>query len=286
MKINYLILAHTNFEHLDRLISALDQQGVNFFIHIDKTATQNYHNNKANVHVVEDRIDITWGGFGMVVATIKLLQLAYRTSGEGYYCLISGADYPVRSNERITKELAKGYERINIKAAPLPHKKMERFEYYHFDFKWRKLMTLSEKVITGLAKLFGIKRDIPFKIYVGSQWFVLSHQCVGYILQQLSNEPDYIDFFRYTKIPDEAFFHTIIGNSYFLKHTKPCVTYMDWGDGTGPELIAEEHVNRLKRVSKIEGTYGDFYPLFARKFNNNSKGVVKKIDEELRGIKV
>lgn len=282
MKINYLILAHANYDHLDRLIDALDDRGVNFFIHIDETAGKEYQNDKDNVFFVEDRVNIIWGGFEMVEATIKLLKLAFRKSQGGYYCLLSGADYPIRSNEAIKNELAKGYERINIKPAPLPNKKMNRFEYYHFDFKWRKLMTLSEKVITGMGKALNLKRDIPFKVFVGSQWFVLSHECVKYILQEIKENSDYINFFRYAKIPDEAFFHTIIGNSDFLKQSKPCVTYMDWGTGTGPELITEKHVDFLQETSEIDGLYGRFSPLFARKFDDLSKAVVKKIDRTLR----
>lgn len=282
MNINYLILAHANYDHLDRLIDALDDQGVHFFIHIDKTASKQYQNDKENVFFVKERENIIWGGFGMVEATIKLLRLAHRKSGEGYYCLLSGADYPVQSNEVIQEELTKGYERINIAEAPLPHKKMDRFEYYHFDFSWRKLMTLSEKVITGLGKALNLKRDIPFKIYVGSQWFALSHECVEYILQEIEDNPDYIDFFRYAKIPDEAFFHTIIGNSEFLKQTKPSVTYMDWSGGTGPELITEKHVEYLQATSEIDVAYGSFRPLFARKFNDQSKPILKKIERTLR----
>jgi hypothetical protein len=281
MNINYLILAHANYDHLDRLIESLDGQGINFFIHIDKIS-RSYQNEKDNVFFIEDRENIIWGGFGMVEATIKLLRLAHRKSGEGYYCLLSGADYPVQSNEIIKKELAKGFERINIAEAPLPHKKMDRFEYYHFDFGWRKLMTLSEKVITGVGKALNLKRDIPFKIYVGSQWFALSHECVTYILKEINDNPDYIDFFKYAKIPDEAFFHTIIGNSEFLERTKPSVTYMDWGSGTGPELITEKHVEYLQQNFEIEGGYGCFRPMFARKFDDQSKPVLEKIDRILR----
>jgi glycerol-3-phosphate responsive antiterminator len=38
MKIAYLVLAHGNFEQLERLIKALDDEGAAFFIHVDKKA--------------------------------------------------------------------------------------------------------------------------------------------------------------------------------------------------------------------------------------------------------
>ena len=37
MKIAYLILAHNNYNHLKRLVSALNDSNVVFFIHIDNT---------------------------------------------------------------------------------------------------------------------------------------------------------------------------------------------------------------------------------------------------------
>lgn len=279
MIINYLILAHTNYAHLNALIEALDAPDVNFFIHIDKKSPP-YHNAKANVFFVEDRANVIWGGFGMIEATIKLLKLAFDCIGEGYYCLISGADYPIRSNEEIKRELAKGGERIGISPAPLPHKPMRRFKYYHFDFSWRKLMTLSERVVTGISRLLNFKRDIPFKIYVGSQWFALSHECVTFILNKIKEDPRYIDFFRYAKIPDEAFFQTIIGNSRFLAQTKPNVTYTDWSaGGASPAPITKKHIKILQK-GKEDGKSESL--LFARKFNNYDESLLEAVEKRLR----
>jgi hypothetical protein len=57
MIVNYLILAHANYDHLDRLIEALDAPGTNFFLHIDKKSHPDYQCNKENVFFVEDRVN-------------------------------------------------------------------------------------------------------------------------------------------------------------------------------------------------------------------------------------
>jgi hypothetical protein len=281
MNIHYLILAHNNYAHLDSLIEALDAPGVDFYIHIDKTSPA-YDNPKENVHLLEDRLDIIWGGFSLVEATIRLMEYAFEQSNDGYYCLLSGADYPVKSNQRIKEELAKGGEFINVSPAPLPHKPMSRFAYVHFDFKSRKLMTLAEKIITSVSKALHLKRSIPFKIYVGAQWFALSHECVGYILKEIEENLAYIDFFRYSKIPDEAFFHTIIGNSPFLERTKPNFTYIDWSTDPAPALISKKHVRKLQENQFFDSICGTYEPMFARKFDDQSKPVLEKIDRILR----
>lgn len=278
MTINYLILAHTNYEHLDKLIEALDAPDVNFFIHIDKKSKL-YQNDKGNVFFVKDREKVNWGGFGMIKATIKLMRLAQDKSGSGFYCLMSGADYPVQSNEKIKEVLSQGFERFSIHAVPLPDKPMSRYEYYHFAFRYRKLMALSERIIVGLSRLFNFKRNIPFKIYAGPQWFALSHECITFILKEIESNPDYIDFFRYVKIPDEAFFHTIIGNSKFSERLKPSVTFADWSTEPAPAQISEKHIKKIKNK---QDTGDSDIALFARKFTNNDESLLSTIEEVLR----
>lgn len=282
MKINYLILAHANFAHLDALINALDTSGVHFFIHIDKKSTTDYQNKKENVHFVKDRINVKWGGFSTIKATLKILRMANSRIGEGYYCFISGADYPIRSNKFIKKQLSEGGEFINIRPAPLPHKPMSRFRYYHFAFNSKMLTVLSDRITEGLGRLFNIRRTIPFKLYVGSQWFALSHECVEYILKEVEENSTYIDFFKYVKLSDEAFFQTIIGNSRFNGRTRANITFTDWSKGPHPNQISEEHIKKFQKQQQFDGYYGSSIPLFARKFSDDSRDLLLKIDRTLR----
>lgn len=77
---NYLVLAHANFEVLDKLIEALNAADVNFYIHVDKKMPRTYTSTKPNVHVLKDRHVVNWAGFGMVSATLALLKTAFKTS--------------------------------------------------------------------------------------------------------------------------------------------------------------------------------------------------------------
>lgn len=283
MKICYLILAHNNFNHLDRLIDALDDADSTFYIHIDSKVRQDYTPPKPNVTTIPARIDINWGGFAMVEATLALSGYAMKYSPDAdYYVLISGVDYPIRSKSFLTNLLQKGKEFIDIAPVPVPFKPVERYEYYYFDYDRRNLKFYNPKfLLEVLFKKLRIKRKAPFRLYAGSQWFALTSACVQYILKTIEEDKRYIDFFRHTLVPDEAFFQTIIGNSPFLKEVASNLTYTDWNVEIPPATIEDRHVEFLKSHIEFNDEYGKRFPFFARKFNDSSDAVIRRIQTEL-----
>ncbi len=284
MKINYLIIAHNNFHHLNSLIETLDEENVNFFIHIDKKSKQQYQSNKSNVHIISDRVKLYWGSFGVVEATLKLLRLAQSTINDGYYCLLSGVDYPIRPNSYIKKVLSGDIEYINILPAPAPCKPMSRFEYYYlnYDRRVKTFFSIALRIMERVMILLKIKRAVPFKIFVGSAWFALTNNCVKYILNEVEQNPMYVRFFKNSIIPDEAFFQTIIGDSSFLSKTQTNLTYTDWSTIPSPAIINETHLDLFIKQLEFVGSYGKYYPIFARKFNDDSELLIQKIEDTIR----
>jgi len=73
-KIAFLILAHNDSTHLNKLINTLDYNS-DFYIHIDKksdiTEFKNTITNK-NVNFIDNRTDISWAGITMVDALMDL----------------------------------------------------------------------------------------------------------------------------------------------------------------------------------------------------------------------
>jgi hypothetical protein len=283
MKICYLILAHNNFRHLDRLIESLADADSSFYIHIDKKVTEIYTPSRDNIQAIPDRIDINWGGFNMIEATLALLNYGIAHSPDAdYYILISGVDYPIRSKKFLYGLLEERKEYIDIAPVPVPYKPAERYEYYYFDYDRRNLKYYNPKFLTEvLLKKFKIKRKAPFKIYAGTQWFALTQGCIRYILDIVNKDKRYIDFFRHTLIPDEAFFQTIIGNSSFYENTVSSLTYTDWEVPVPPATIEERHVEFLKTHIEFNDEYGQRFPYFARKFNDDSEKLLEKIEREL-----
>lgn len=284
MKICYLILAHDNYPHLSRMINALNEDDCTFYIHIDKKAKEAYIPTSANVSVIPRHININWGGYTMIDATLALLQHGIKYSHDAdYFILISGADYPIRPKSFLYNLLEEGKEYIDIAPVPVPFKPLERYEYYYFDYNRRNLKHYNPYfLIEVLLKKLKIKRKAPFKIYAGTQWFALTNDCVKYILRTVETDKRYEKFFRHTLVPDEAFFQTIIGNSSFAEKTASSLTYTDWAVPHPPAIIDDRHVEFLKEHIEFNDEYGQRFPYFARKFNDDSGRILDRIDNELR----
>ena len=283
MKICYLILAHNNFDHLTRMIEALNDSDSKFYIHIDKKAKEGYTPSFDNVKVISEHIDINWGGYSMINATLALMKYGISDFPEAdYYILISGVDYPIRSKQFLLDQLEKKKEYIDIAPVPVPFKPMERYEHFFFDYDRRNLKFLNPFfLIEVLLKKLKIKRKAPFQVYAGTQWLALTNKCITYILDTVKTDKRYTRFFKHTLVPDEAFFQTIIGNSPFLQQTKASLTYTDWEVAVPPATIEERHIKFLKEHIEFNDEYGQRFPFFARKFNNNSEKILKRIQDEL-----
>ena len=283
MKVCYLILAHNNFKHLDRLIDALQGSDNSFYVHIDKKSETLYTPLYNNVVLVPESVDINWGGFSMVEASLALMKYGFSQSNDAdYYILISGVDYPIRSKEFLNNLLEKGTEYIDIAAVPIPYKPIDRYQYYYFDYNRRNLKFYNPKfLIEVLLKKLKIRRKAPFKLYAGTQWFALTKACVQHVLRTVEEDDRYIHFFKHTLVPDEAFFQTVIGNSPFLSNVASSLTYTDWEVPVPPAIITDRHVGFLKNNIEFNDEYGQRFPYFARKFNDESLSVLNRIKAEL-----
>jgi len=276
LKIAYLIAAHNNYEHLKRLVSALNEGECRFYIHIDKKFSLPDLKGD-NIIYLKERVNVHWSGFSIVRLTLQLLQRAISDEND-YYAFISGSDYPIHPNEFLFEKLNEGGEYITIKEGCDTYNPLSRYKYYYFTdfYNRRDKGKLKTKFFLWLQKKLRdlkVRKKIPFQLYTGTQWFVLSKACVQYILQQVKEDKKYVRFFRTAFCSDEGFFQTIIGNSPFYYQTKNNLTYADWSVDPGPAIINQHHIPILKNFTD---------KFFARKFNDASADIVQIIDMELR----
>ena len=105
-RIAYLISAHTDAPHLNRLIQALPNNA-EFFIHVDTKADINTFKRcvtNPHAHFIEDRINVMWGSFGQVRYQMALIKAALAFPEPfDYLFSISGLDYPLWSNDKIMR---------------------------------------------------------------------------------------------------------------------------------------------------------------------------------------
>ncbi|HEY2786255.1 MAG TPA: beta-1,6-N-acetylglucosaminyltransferase [Fimbriiglobus sp.] len=271
MRIAYAVLVHRNPEQFGRLIDALcyRAKNVEIFVHVDRKSLQEPFCNavavasRPLVHFVDRRIKVNWGGYSVVRATLALLrEITMKQSRFDYVILLSGQGYPIKSYEFIDNFITRNAGREHIQYSRIPDPEWDindRYERYHyFDICGNKLGWHLSRIV---GRLLPVKRRIPYGIipHAGSQWWGLTIKCVEYILEYVARYSLYDRFFRYTFVPDEMYFHSIIANSPFSEFvTGESLTHVEWdSEKSRPKIIRLEDLNRLLDSKK----------LFARKFD-------------------
>jgi Core-2/I-Branching enzyme len=312
-------MAHDQPDHLRRMVKALDCDGVRFFIHIDKKVNLSAFSpeilEKENVHFLETRFNVAWMGFSLVESTVMLLREAIRERFN-YCVLLSGSDYPIKSNifikrffDTATKEFI-GFWRLEDR--PSWKHKIEYF--YPIDLVpiyghskhieksyWRRLFWgRFFKYRWLMPKRSYLKGMIP---YGGPDWFSLSYGCVAYVLRFVQDNPGFVNFYRYTHSPGEMFFQSIILNSEWAIRVQNFDAYMKWRSVTSDEakvkeesMLAEDsfHLRYIDWSADRETpailderdwhSIRNSSNLFARKFHPiRSEKLLDLIDQELLG---
>ncbi len=312
MEINYLILTHKNPQQVKRLISRLADKHANFYIHIDSQANVDEFKRilpEPGVHFLDKRFKGTWGDIGIVKATLYGMKVISRSSNNGYCILLSGQDYPLKSKETIFKFLRKKYPTEFMTIYSMPHPGwtkggMDRLDKYKisksnqrkhflqlpsiFDRQFYKTKTLGH--LNFLRKkgrykemmLIFKKRRFPefLEPYGGSQWWALTLETLRAILNYIDEHPRYLKYHKYSLLPDEIFFQSIIMRLSDLKSKKfqfeKSFTYVNWERAFGPLPVTFESQD-YKELRKASEGY-----LFARKFDlKKNEEIMDQIDHEL-----
>lgn len=217
-----------------------------------------------NIHILEERIDISWGSVSLVDATLLLMKEAERYQ-YSYFSLISGDDLVIKSNKYMTDFLSlnKGYDFIEFQPVDEsfinPDSRVESYYPKFFFNKEKRLITKLLCKFHLITRGFLFKNKIYFEnnykvnnFYKGSQWFTLSKNTIEYILNYLNENIWYRDMFENSFCPDESFFHTLIKNYtnskvYFSPDSlSSSLRYIDWK--SGPEYPKVLHLKELYEV--------------------------------------
>ncbi|ANF45122.1 hypothetical protein AZK53_05345 [Priestia megaterium] len=229
-KIAYLVLAHNDPSHLKRMINALDYRA-DFYIHLDLKVTiddfKSVIGEKSNIFWIDERVKVNWGGFNMVKATISLLKTCLST-GILYkrIILLSGSDYPIKSNKQIHSFFLDNQNVEFIRAFNITESKSKHYvdqisSYFFMDVSFtkskllnhilRKTFNLSAFLFKKNPFVITAKEEIP--VYFGSQWWAITYDCANDILNFIDDNPSIYKYFKHSFAPDEKFFHTIIFNT-------------------------------------------------------------------------
>ena len=283
MKIAYLIIAHKNPEQLCRLIRALTYKDNEFYIHIDKKSDIRLFLNSLSllkerkIHLIKDRRVIRYsGGFGQTECIASsLLEIFSRDCDFDYLVFLSGQDYPIKNNEFIHEYFRKNKGKEFVELFPIEstkeaERRLSRYTEYFFDD-----FGPMGKFLNRVFRKLKIKKHFPlgYTPYYGSCYWRITRNCAKYLVEFITKNPKFVDFFRFSSCSDECVYHTIIWNSRFSTNTSnTSTTYIDWSTGFHPKVL---NCNDFKKINQSN-------TLFARKFDiyTDSK-ILDLIDEKL-----
>jgi len=289
MKKAYIILAHKNLTHLARMVKRLDDGNSYFFIHVDlKTPLPcAYAELAKRKHVtLIKRISTSWGGFSLAQATLNALQ-EIKATGIDFKAisLLSGQDYPIKSNQEIDQYLKVSEYSVFLDYFTLPnYKRWEsggtyRYKKYFFGIGKVSLMfSQFMNLVSTFVPVFARKLPPDLVPYCGSQWWTIDMYALDYILNYIEEQPNYLNFHKFTFAPDELFFHIILLNATDpkLKESicKDNLRFIKWEklDNAHPEVLSTKDLKDLSTSNS----------LFARKFEGvEDEKILDLIDEQL-----
>lgn len=261
-------MAHKNPRQLKELIDALQDNNSFFFIHIDKKAEIELFNNlqSKNVFFAKRRVNVSWGGFSQILATLELIKslIDYNLTFD-YVHLLSGQDFPLKNKKAFIDyfENHKGDNFLEVFSLPCHwsgNNGIDRISY-----KWL-IDEVGLKRATELVEIQAhrnMARTFPkgYQPYGGSQWWSLTNECIDYIAHESNPRNELYDFYKHTYIPDEMYFHTLIMNSKFKSTViNNNLRYIDWYNGPEyPKILRESDFYVFKETEAF----------FARKFDDS-----------------
>ena len=320
MKHAALIMAHKNKRQLIRLIRAVSTDNIDVFVHLDKKwklskdEISEIERSADNVFVIKKRIHGVLDTFSLPQIELNLIDAAIRREKEtcasyGYFILLSGQDYPIKSKAYIQEFLDSQYPKplIDHEIAAVGNWTWGKYQLTKWnnkieDIQKRRKKGLIRTIQVGrcvlsykIEKLF---RGLPwdklqksgFKIYGGSQWWILPHDVIDFIRLQLKSNKKVVKELKRAWTPEENFFQTIAMNSPFATRIDDDDEIFDKGKG---EFKAMTYCNFFTPTKSFRGhphtiTVDDYdrimakKALFARKFDDTEdEKVLDMIDENI-----
>ena len=319
MKHAALIMAHKNKEQLLRLIRAVSSETIDIFVHLDRNWKLNraelaeITNSADRVFLVKKRIHGVLDHFSLPQIELNMIDEALKHEKEvkikyGYFILLSGQDYPIKSRAYIQNFLDTQYPKPLIDHEPAEERNWVWGKYQLT--RWKNRIDLIQKrrkkgIIRRLSVGAFLLADrmekrfcgIPwvnlqrsgFKIFGGSQWWILPHEVIDFVQLQLKKNKKTICQLKRAWTPEESFFQTLAMNSeqaklivendpIFDEGDQKSMTYCNFITPT-KTFCGHPHIITVEDFARIMGKKA----LFARKFDQSvDSKVLDMIDGSIK----
>lgn len=209
MRNAWLILAHNEFEVLQRLITMLDTPESDFYIHIDRKVRNfpDFIAQKGRVFILKNRIDSRWGDISLAEAEILLLETALQSGHYSHYHILSGTHLPLKPFEDLVRfyeshpeeEIVRFWDRNEGDA----DFKLRRYHFLVRNIKYnRTISRLVWKSALFVQKKLGIRRYKQCQFLKTDQWLSLTPHAATYLV---SHKDRILRKYRWSLCCDEYF---------------------------------------------------------------------------------
>lgn len=224
MKHAFLIIAHNEYPVLEVLLSMLDDERNDIYLHIDKRATELFQQikkvkmQKAGFYLIKNPIEVYWGDISQVQVEYLLFETALSHGSYAYYHLLSGTDLPIKSQDYIHAFFQQnaGKEFVGFWQDAAHQRDLERkvFRYYFFTKRLKDkehllhgITALIRNLILAVQKISHYRRKQTFEFKKGGNWISITENAVKYLLQY---KEIVLNRMKYTLCADEIFIQTIL----------------------------------------------------------------------------
>ncbi len=296
----YLILAHNNWDTLEKLILLIDDYRNDIYLHVDKKVKSFDRSRlinlprESNIYVYSQN-KVYWGGFSLTECEMFLMKKAIKKE-YSYLHILSGADLPIQSQDDIHNffQINEHCEFIQYQSDDYVKNTPEisrRVSVYHFlqnyrnRFRFRVLndcfIALDRFLILLQLALRVNRWKQNTELKYGSNWVSITKELAQYLVNQ---ENQIKRLFQKTNCSDELFIQTIAFNSYFrdrIYRTKEegdmtaNLRLIDWERGSSKGNPYVWHVEDYDRIMQSDC-------MFARKFDTSiDSEIIDKIYERI-----
>lgn len=193
MRHAWLIIAHNEFDVLQRLVSMLDHERSDFFIHFDakvKTLPK-ITVEKGRLFVLENRLDVRWGSVSQIAVELLLLEAAMKQGPYAHYHILSGTHLPLKPVEEILS-FYDGHadEEVARFWADFAEDADFKLRRYHFPLRnyksshpfRRRLCQRTWQGVIKVQKVLGIRHLRDENFYKTDNWLSLTDRACHYLV--------------------------------------------------------------------------------------------------------
>jgi core-2/I-Branching enzyme len=249
VKIAALILAWKFPEGVSALRSYFEQVDIDVFVHVDRKVDiapflEVTGPAPGKVRFLENPGYVFYGGFTLVEAIVKLIQAARLCHSYDRYVIISDDSLPLFPPSETANRLGESENHIDGG----PSEEMRRLRYDGFampdsaatQLRWIDYQEriLDEQALARIGRLIALKArgKASFgEYYKGSTWMALSSRSVDVIMTSWDKDILLKESFEFSLFPDEAYFHTILGNHRLLSSRR--LVHDDWSVQSPPRVF-------------------------------------------------